>query len=76
MFEPVREDSVETPYGWVVLAASLIFATVSFGTAYSIVVSLKPIAAEFAWPRWVPPTAYAFLMLGGGAGGITTRSGS
>ena len=70
MFEPVREDSVETPYGWVVLAASLIFATVSFGTAYSIVVSLKPIAAEFGWPRWVPSMAYTLLALGSGVGGI------
>jgi MFS family permease len=63
-------DSVETPFGWVVVAASLVFITVSFGTSYILTVSLKTIAAEFDWPRWVPSAAYATMMLGSGMGGI------
>lgn len=70
MTDLARRDSVETPFGWVVVAASLVFITVSFGTSYIVTVSLKPIAAEFGWPRWVPSTAYAMLMLGGGTGGV------
>lgn len=63
-------DSVETPYGWVVVAASLAMITVAFGTSYMVVVGLKPIAADFGWPRWVPSAAYSAILLGAGVGGV------
>ena len=54
----------------VVLIASLLFILVGTGSIYFIVVALKEIAAEFAWPRTVPSTAYALQYLGTGIGGI------
>ncbi|WP_420402552.1 MFS transporter [Nisaea sp.] len=68
--DPVRPLSVETRYGWVIVAASLVYIMVAFGPSYLLVVSLKPIAAGFAWPRWVPSLAYSLLLLGTGLGGI------
>ena len=44
-------DSVETPYGWVSAGASHLLVATAIGVSYLIVVSLKPIAAEFDWPR-------------------------
>ncbi len=64
------EDSVETPYGWVVVIASNLLVATAIGASYLIIVSLKPIAAEFDWPRSIPSLAYSMLMLGTGIGGI------
>ena len=63
-------DSVETPYGWAIVAASLLFCSVAFGASYLSVVALKPVAAEFDWPRWVPSLAYSAILLGSGIGGV------
>lgn len=63
-------DSVETPYGWAIVAASLLFCSVAFGASYLTVVALKPVAAEFGWPRWVPSLAYSAILLGSGIGGV------
>jgi MFS family permease len=63
-------DSVETPYGWVIAAASHMLVATAIGVSYLIVVSLKPIAAEFDWPRSIPSLAYAVMMVGAGFGGI------
>lgn len=64
------ERSIETGYGWVVAIASTLMITTAFGAPYAVVVGLKPIAAEFDWPRQVPSAAYALAMLGSGLGGI------
>ena len=40
------------------------------GSMYIVVVSLKPIAAEFDWPRAIPALGYSLVMLGTGLGGI------
>jgi MFS family permease len=64
------EDSIETPYGWVVVVASNLLVATAIGATYLIIVSLKPIAAEFDWPRSIPSLAYAVAMLGAGIGGI------
>ncbi len=53
-----------------VLAASLLFMTIGTGSVYFVVVALKPIAAEFGWPRAVPSLAYSLQYFGGGVGGI------
>lgn len=62
--------SVETAYGWVIVAASIAYITVTFGSAHLIIVGLKPVAAEFDWPRWVPSAVYSALMIGAGTGGV------
>lgn len=64
------EESVETAYGWVVVVASNLLVATAIGASYLIIVSLKPIAAEFDWPRSIPSLAYSMVMLGAGIGGI------
>lgn len=62
--------SVETPYGWAVVAASTALVAVSFGSNYLVVVGLKPIAEEFGWPRSIPSLAYSLTLFGAGLGGV------
>lgn len=62
--------SIESRYGWFVVAASTIMIATAFGGSYIVVVGLKPIAADFGWPRQVPSAAYAVALLGAGLGGI------
>ena len=50
-------DSVESRLGWLVVIASVIYGSMAFGSSHLIVVSLKPIASEFDWPRWIPSLA-------------------
>ena len=54
----------------IVLIASLLFMLVGTGSIYFIVVALKQISAEFAWPRAIPSIAYALQYGGAGIGGI------
>jgi MFS family permease len=67
---PDRGHSVETPYGWVVVAASLGYLVMAYGSSHLIIVSLKPMADLYGWPRWIPSLAYSALMIGAGVGGI------
>lgn len=67
---PDRGHSVETPYGWVVVAASLCYLVVAYGSSHLVIVSLKPMADLYGWPRWIPSLAYSALMIGAGVGGI------
>lgn len=62
--------SVETSYGWAVVAASTALVAVSFGSNYLVVVGLKPIAEEFGWPRSIPSLAYSLILFGAGVGGV------
>jgi MFS family permease len=62
--------SVETRYGWAVVAASTALVAVSFGSNYLVVVGLKPIAEEFGWPRSIPSLAYSLTLFGAGVGGV------
>ena len=63
-------QSVETPYGWVVVAASVALMSIGFGGLYLMIVALKPVAAEFDWPRTVPTLANSLSWAGAGLGGI------
>lgn len=54
----------------VVLVASLLFMIIGSGSVYFVVVALKPISADFGWPRAVPSFAYSLQFFGGGFGGI------
>jgi len=65
-----RDHSVETPYGWVVVAASLAYLVVAYGSSHLVIVSLKPMVDLYDWPRWIPSLAYSALMIGAGVGGI------
>ena len=65
-----REHSIEVPYGWGVIFASLTIHTIGLAAPTILFVTLKPIAAEFDWPRAVPSLAYSLLMIGSGIGGV------
>lgn len=54
----------------IVLVASLLFMLIGTGSVYFLVVALKLISAEFAWPRAVPSLAYSLQYFGAGIGGI------
>jgi MFS family permease len=68
--EYVQSQSIERPYGWVVAFASMAMMAVGSGAMYLVVVALKPIAAEFGWPRAVPSLCYSLALLGAGLGGL------
>ena len=57
-------------FGIAVLAVSTYLVLMANGGMFLLVVSLKPIAAEFDWPRTVPSLAYALFFAGTGLGGI------
>ena len=65
-----EETSIESRYGWWVVIATTLMISVAFGSSYLVVVGLKPIAAEFNWPRQIPSAGYAAAMFGAGVGGI------
>jgi MFS family permease len=64
------KDSIETPYGWVIMAASLLIITMAVATNYLVVVGIKPMAEDLDWPRWVTSAAYSSMAIGSGVGGI------
>jgi MFS family permease len=68
--QPDHRQSIETPYGWAVLAVSLLLVVVGYGSTLLLLVSLKQIAVDLEWPRSVPSRAYACNMIGIGLGGI------
>lgn len=65
-----RPLSVEVPYGWVIIFASLLINTIGLAAPNILFVALKPIAADLGAARAVPSFAYALLMIGSGVGGI------
>ena len=64
------DKSIETSYGWMIIAVSLTIHTIALAAPTILFVALKPIAAEFDWPRAVPSLAYSLLMIGSGVGGV------
>ncbi len=73
MGERVRGDvgrEIDGAWAWWVAIASTLILTVSFGSTYLISVALKPIAADFDWPRSIPSLGYALIYAGTGAGGM------
>lgn len=65
-----REDSIEVPYDWVVIFASLALHSIASGAPNVLFVALKPIAADLGSLRSVPSFAYSLLMIGAGVGGV------
>lgn len=64
------EDSIEVPYGWVIVFASLALHSIGLGAPNMLFIALKPIAADLGSLRTVPSMAYSLLMIGTGIGGI------
>jgi MFS family permease len=64
------EDSIEIPYGWVIVFASLALHSIGLGAPNMLFIALKPIAADLGSLRSVPSIAYSLLMIGTGVGGI------
>ena len=62
--------SVDSRHGWTVVIASFLLMAIGGGGIYIVVVALKPIAAEFGWPRTIPSLGYSLGLLGTGIGGI------
>jgi MFS family permease len=62
--------SAETRTSWVVAMASLVVLSVSYGAPLTVVVALKPIAAEFGAARSAPALAVGLTFIGAGCGGI------
>ncbi len=50
-------------YGWVIVGASCVLMSVSYGSGLTLAVFLKPLTAEFGWSRGVTSLAYSFNML-------------
>ena len=67
---PATGGSIETPYGWLVLAASTLLVTIGFGGTYLVVVGLKPIELAFGSDRGAAAFVYSAAMLGAGTGGV------
>ncbi len=65
-----HEDSIEVPYGWVIVFASLALHSIGLGAPNILFIALKPIAADLGSLRSVPSFAYSLLMIGTGVGGI------
>ena len=71
MTEADRNPGAEEPAGQIyVLVASVLTLLVGSGAMFLVVVALKPIAAEFSWPRAVPSLAFSLQFLGAGFGGF------
>ncbi len=71
MTDADRDRNGEEPAGQIyVLAASVLTLLIGSGAMFLVVVALKPIAAEFSWPRAVPSLAFSLQFLGAGFGGF------
>ena len=67
---PPQDERVDSAYAWVRVFASLAILSVGFAGLYSIVVALKPVAADLGTTRGGVSFAYAVLFAGFGFGGI------
>ena len=65
-----HDGSIEVWYGWVIIGTSLLINTIALAPLNILFVTLKPIAADFDWPRVVPSLAVSLLMVGSGVGGL------
>ena len=65
-----QDTRIDSAYAWVRVFASLAIMAVGFSGLYSIVVALKPVAADLEATRGGVSFAYAVLFTGFGFGGI------
>ena len=62
--------TIESRASWVVAFATLAVMSVTYGAPLTLVVALKPIAADLDVPRSAPALAASLASLGTGLGGI------
>jgi len=62
--------SGEQPYAWIIVATCAVMVGMAFGGLVNISVFLKPLAAEFGWPRAQIAAAYSVVTMAAGLGGI------
>lgn len=67
---PAPDPRIDSGYAWVRVAASLLLMTLGFSALYTIVVALKPVAADLGATRAGVSFAYAAMFIGFGFGGI------
>ena len=67
---PAPKQTDEPPYAWVIVAVSFVALALGFGLLLNISVFLKPLIAEFGWPRGDTAFAYTAATLAAGFGGI------
>lgn len=65
-----REDSIETPYSWVVAVASLAVLALSMGANYLAIVGVPFFEADMGWSRSGATSIYTVTTLGAGVGGM------
>lgn len=65
-----QDTRIDSAYAWARVFASLAIMAVGFAGLYSIVVALKPVAADLGATRGGVSLAYAVLFTGFGFGGI------
>ena len=70
MADSVKDISVERPYGWLVVIASMAMVSIAFGAMYLIIVGMVPVSQEMGWPRSVPSLANGLNWAGAGLGGV------
>ena len=70
MADQAAETSIERPYGWLVVIASMAMVSMAFGAMYLIVVGMVPVSQEMGWPRSVPSLANGLNWAGAGLGGV------
>lgn len=61
---------IEANYRYVVVLASLGMMLIGTGSIFLLIMTLKPIAQDFGWPRSVPSFGYSLQFLGAGIGSI------
>lgn len=61
---------IEANYRYIVVLASLGMMLIGTGSIFLLIVTLKPIAQDFGWPRSVPSFGYSLQYLGAGIGSI------
>lgn len=66
----MNPPAVDSRTAWVIVSAQIVLIVMTMGSTYLLWVGLKPIAAEFGWPREVPSLANSLQMIGTGIGGI------
>lgn len=65
-----REESIETPYSWVVALASLGTLALAMGANYLAIVGVPFFEADMGWSRTAATSVYTATTLGAGVGGI------
>jgi len=68
MMRDISRGNHQTSYGWIIVVASLILLTGSFGSQLCFGVFLKPLSDEFGWTRAATSGAMSLVM---GVSGIT-----